>query len=169
MSSASPATDPDMQARPKTSLTMIVQNDEKLLTSCLDSVSDLMNEAVIVNIGSSDGTKEIALRYGAKVVDVAWEDSFAAARNVGLKNATGAWVFCMDANERLDEANRAKLNDLLAHLPDENTAFSVKCRHLPTEEQPTATVVDQIRLFRIIRPSRGVIAFLSRSCRPFGA
>ena len=49
------------------SLCMIVKNEEKVLARCLDSVADLVDEIIIVDTGSSDATKEIALRYTDQV------------------------------------------------------------------------------------------------------
>ena len=45
------------------SLCMIVKNEEKVLARCLDSLQDLMDEIIIVDTGSQDQTREIALKY----------------------------------------------------------------------------------------------------------
>src|SRR5207253_43137 len=63
------------------SLCMIVKNEEANLAECLKSVGDLVDEIVVVDTGSNDKTKEIALRMGARVFDFPWVDSFSAARN----------------------------------------------------------------------------------------
>jgi GT2 family glycosyltransferase len=130
---------------PGISLTMIVKNEEHNLADCLSCVRDLVDEIVIADTGSTDRTKEIAASFGAKVVDFPWIDHFAAARNEALKHATRRWVFWMDADDRLDDANRVKLKQLLANLPDSNAAFSMKCRCLGKDSE---SVVDHVRLFR---------------------
>ena len=63
------------------SLCMIVKNEEKILTRCLDSVADLVDEIVIVDTGSTDATKKIAANYTDKIYDFTWVDDFSAARN----------------------------------------------------------------------------------------
>ena len=54
----------------------------------------------------------------------------------------------MDADDRLDDANRDKLRGLFASLEDENVGFVLKCLCLPDPETKTATEVDHLRLFR---------------------
>lgn len=91
--------------KPLITLSMIVKNEEKMLPGCLDSVKGLVDEIVIVDTGSIDKTKEIAISYGAKVYDFEWIDDFAAARNESLKYSTGKWILYLDADERIDIKN----------------------------------------------------------------
>jgi len=127
---------------------MIVRNEEANLPGCLESVGDLFGEKIIVDTGSTDRTKEIAAGFGARVVEFAWVDSFAAARNEALRHARGQWILWLDADDRLDEENRAKLRALFESLNDENAAYAMKCLCLPDPASGTATVVDHVRLFR---------------------
>src|SRR5205807_2656046 len=131
-------------------LCMIVRDEERNLAACLMSVADLVDEIVIIDTGSTDRTREIAASFGpkVKVIDFPWTDSFADARNKGLEHATGAYVFWMDADDRLDEENRQKLRALFAALKDEDVAITMKCSCLPEPGSHSPTVVDHIRLFR---------------------
>src|SRR5262249_33980822 len=103
-------------ARPRVSLCMIVRDEEANLPACLASAADLVDEVVVVDTGSTDRTREVAARFGARVFDFPWVDDFAAARNESLRHATGDWVFWMDADDRLDEDNRGRLRGLFAGL-----------------------------------------------------
>jgi tetratricopeptide (TPR) repeat protein len=128
------------------SLCMIVRNEEAVLPTCLRSVADLVAEMVIVDTGSTDRTKEVAAELGARVFDFPWQDDFAAARNESLRQASGGWIFWLDADEFLDEVNREKLRALFASLKEENAAFVMAQRSpLPNG---SATRVPQVRLFR---------------------
>jgi glycosyltransferase involved in cell wall biosynthesis/Tfp pilus assembly protein PilF len=135
------------QLSAKVSLCMIVRNEEHNLGACLEGIAGLFHEMIIVDTGSTDRTKEIALKHGAKVFDFPWVDHFAAARNESLRHATGDWVLWLDADDRIDAANAGKLKHLFANLQDENTAYVMKCHCLP-DARGTATVVDHLRLFR---------------------
>ena len=80
---------------------MIVKNEEKNLPSCLKSVLDLVDEMIVVDTGSTDNTKQIAIDLGAKVYDYPWQNNFAQARNHGLQYVTKDWVLVLDADEIL--------------------------------------------------------------------
>jgi glycosyltransferase involved in cell wall biosynthesis len=135
-------------ARPRTSLCIIARDEEANIADCLRCAADLFDEVVVVDTGSRDRTRGIAVGFGARVFDFPWCDSFAAARNETLRHATGDYVFWLDADDRLDEPNRQKLRALLAGLRDENAAYVMKCVCLPDPQSGVATVVDHVRLFR---------------------
>ncbi|SVB03265.1 uncharacterized protein METZ01_LOCUS156119, partial [marine metagenome] len=52
---------------PILSLCMIVRNEEKNLSSCLESVEDIVDEMIILDTGSTDNTIQIAKRFGADI------------------------------------------------------------------------------------------------------
>lgn len=84
------------------SVCMIVKNEGKALASCLASVKEIANEIVIVDTGSTDNTKEIAKKFGAKIFDYQWTDDFSSARNFSLSKATKEWILVIDADELLE-------------------------------------------------------------------
>jgi hypothetical protein len=132
----------------RVSLCLMVKNEQDNLPSCLRSAADLVHEMIVVDTGSTDRTKEVAASLGARVLGFAWVDSFAAARNESLRHATGDWIFWLDGDEYLDEANRQKVRTLFANLGQENAAYSMKQCSAPEVAGGSATVVDQVRLFR---------------------
>ncbi|HZV05523.1 MAG TPA: glycosyltransferase [Gemmataceae bacterium] len=132
----------------RTSLTMIVKNETATLGNCLASVRDLVDEIIVVDTGSSDNTKDIARQHGARVFEMPWPDSFAAARNESIRHASGQWLLWLDADDKLDEPNRQKLRDLFAGLGDDNFAYSMKCICVSGQPGGSATAVDHVRLFR---------------------
>ncbi len=87
--------------KPAISLCMIVKNEEACLGRCLKSVSDHVDEIIIVDTGSTDGTVEIAKSYGARVYHHPWENDFSKHRNQSISYATGDWIFILDADEEL--------------------------------------------------------------------
>lgn len=91
---------------------MIVKNEASILRDCLESLKDIMDEIIIVDTGSIDGTKKLAESYTPYVYDYEWHDDFAAARNFAFSKATGDYIYSADADEILDKENRTKLKAL---------------------------------------------------------
>jgi glycosyltransferase involved in cell wall biosynthesis len=78
---------------------MIVKNEARCLARCLKSVRQNVDEIVIVDTGSTDGTIEIAKAFGAKIFRFDWANDFSAARNFALDQTTGNWTLVLDADE----------------------------------------------------------------------
>jgi len=95
--------------RPRLTLAMIVRDEESHLARCLDSVEGLVDEIVVVDTGSTDGTMRVASSRGAKVTRLEWTDDFSAARNRSLEQATHDWVLVLDADEVVQEQDALAL------------------------------------------------------------
>lgn len=89
------------QTAPVVSLCMIVKNEERYLARCLASVKPVVDEMIVVDTGSDDGTVPIAELFGAAVHRYSWTGNFSDARNYALDQARGTWILTMDADERL--------------------------------------------------------------------
>jgi glycosyltransferase involved in cell wall biosynthesis len=81
------------------SLAMIVKNEARCLARCLRSVESIVNEIIVVDTGSSDGTAALAEEFKAKVFHFDWCEDFSAARNFALAQATSRWILALDADE----------------------------------------------------------------------
>lgn len=94
------------------SLCMIVKNEERVLSRCLDQIKDLMDEIIIVDTGSTDRTKEVAKKYTDKIYDFEWKDDFSEARNYSFSKASKEYIYVADADEVLDEENKKRFRQL---------------------------------------------------------
>lgn len=101
------------------SLCMIVKNESAVLKRCLDSVSILADEIIVVDTGSTDDTKEIARSYTDKIYDYKWIGDFSAARNYAFSLANCDYIYSADADEIIDEENQAKFLTLKEALDPE--------------------------------------------------
>ncbi|HLJ94439.1 MAG TPA: glycosyltransferase [Gemmataceae bacterium] len=128
------------------SLCMIIKNEEANLPACLGPVVDLVDEIVVVDTGSADRSREVAASLGAHVFDFTWVEDFSAARNESLRHATAPWIIWLDADDRVDEANRAKLRTVLDSLGDENAAYMMQTALVSGTSLPR--LVEHLRLFR---------------------
>lgn len=81
------------------SLAMIVRNEVATLPRLLDSVAGFVDEIVIVDTGSNDGTLDVAQRYTDNVATITWPDDFSVARQEAFDRASGEWVCWLDADD----------------------------------------------------------------------
>lgn len=97
-------------------LCMIVKNEEAVLERILSPVSEIVDEILIADTGSSDRTKELAGQYTSLVFDFPWCNDFSAARNFLVEKVhTDYWMW-LDADDILNEENLEKLKLLKASL-----------------------------------------------------
>ena len=75
---------------PLISLVMIVKNEAAILRETLERVRPIVDEWVIVDTGSTDGTQAIISEYGP-VNELAFED-FVTTKNKALALATGQYI-----------------------------------------------------------------------------
>lgn len=108
------------------SLCMIVKNEEDILARCLDSVTGLMDEIIIVDTGSTDGTREIAAGYADQVFSFEWVDDFSAARNFAFSKASMEYIYSADADEVLSPENRERFRLLKETLLPEIEIVQMK-------------------------------------------
>ncbi|HEX3802909.1 MAG TPA: glycosyltransferase [Solirubrobacteraceae bacterium] len=139
------------RARPaqgmRLSLCMIVRDEEEMLPRSLEAIKDAVDEIIIVDTGSQDGTIEIAKSFGATVIEREWTGSFSDARNVSLDAATGDWFLYLDADEVLVIDDLQKLRELIKQTWRE-AFFLHETNFSGTEESGTAVVHSALRLLR---------------------
>lgn len=94
------------RVRPGTiSACLIVRDEERMLPGCIESLRGAVDEIVVADTGSCDGTRRLARHLGARVFSVPWGGDFGAARNAAMDHATGEWLLTIDADERLCRAD----------------------------------------------------------------
>lgn len=137
----------------KLSLSMIVKNEERFLRGCLESVSRLVDEIIIVDTGSTDSTREIADSFGARVFEFPWCDDFSAARNESLKHTTGDWILYLDADERISAAYHAKIRKLISGGKAEAFLLNLNSK-IGNKDDAQYHLVAYPRLFRKLKGVR---------------
>lgn len=128
---------------------MIVKNEARLISQCLQSVAPIVDQMVVVDTGSEDETVALAQAAGAEVYHHEWEGNFAQARNHSLSYAKGRWILILDGDEVLDSKsiNELRQLDLSDQAPE---AYQFKIVNFTTDEarETEAGLQDQVRLFK---------------------
>ncbi len=99
--------------RKTVSLCLIARDEESSIGMTIKSVLALVDEVIVVDTGSKDNTRIIAEGYGARVLDLVWEDDFSHARNAALNEALSDWVLILDADEVLQPIRPVEFQRLL--------------------------------------------------------
>ena len=98
----------------KLSVVIITYNEEQNIGSCIESVSDVADEVLVVDSHSKDRTVEVAEEMGARVLTHEFEGHI-EQKNFGLDQAKYDHVLSLDADEALSleligEISKKKLN-----------------------------------------------------------
>lgn len=136
---------------PKLSACLIARNNAQSIEPCLLSIRPWVGDLVVVDTGSTDDTREIARRLGARVFEFPWIDDFSAARNVSLQHALGEWIFWMDTDDTISEGNGRKLQELAhaEHAPHiGGFVMQVHCPGVDWRQTGDVTIVDHVKMFR---------------------
>lgn len=97
------------------SVVIIAKNEAERLPRCLQSVAGVADEIIVADTGSTDHTAEIAIGFGAKVHQLAWQ-GFAQTKNEANALATHPYILSLDADEVLSDALRHALLQVKANL-----------------------------------------------------
>lgn len=108
------------------SLCMIVKDEEKTLSNCLNSILGLFDEIVIVDTGSTDKTKEIAKKYTNKIFNFKWIDDFSSARNFAFSKASGKYIMWLDADDVVEKTDLEELLNLKKQLNGSVDVYMLK-------------------------------------------
>ena len=91
------------------SVAIIALNAAAQIEPCLASVR-FADEVVVVDSGSTDGTVEVARRYGARVETKEWL-GFGRLKQHAVSLARNDWVLCLDSDERVSERLAASIRE----------------------------------------------------------
>lgn len=131
---------------------MIVKNEEENMKECLDRALEYVDEAIIVDTGSTDNTRNILKDYEkldkVTVIDYVWEDDFSKARNKSIENAKGDYILILDADERFF-CDRSKLEEFL--LENNELAYTIAIYNIYENKQMVVSN-GMIRLYKNQNP-----------------
>ena len=84
------------------SIVIICRNEELTIGRCLDALTGLTDDIIIVDSGSTDRTIKIIAPYDVKLLHHDWS-GYGANKNYGASFAKYDWVLSIDADEIIDE------------------------------------------------------------------
>jgi glycosyltransferase involved in cell wall biosynthesis len=108
----------------KITANIITLNEEKNIKSCIESLSDICDEIIVVDSNSTDKTLEIAKSLGAKIIIQDYLGD-GPQKNVVLKHTSNNWILSLDADERLDDLMCQSIQNI-KKLKDHPDAYGFK-------------------------------------------
>lgn len=128
-----------MSRAPTITAAVIALNERANLPGLLHSLA-WVDEVVLIDGGSRDGTAELARSLGCKVVEHPF-DNYAAQRNRALRHASGDWILSIDADERCAPALAEEIRGRLLYgsyaafrLPIRSRIFGRRMRFSGTQD-----------------------------------
>ena len=153
------------------SVIVVTRDEEDLIGRAIEHV-DFADEFVVVDCGSSDGTREVASALGARVVEQEWL-GWPAQRNRAAEAASNDWVLFLDADEIVTPELANSLREVLAGPMDPEDGYSLNRRDdilgaLMPNEARRANRLGLVRLFNRRYTSYGVDRIVHERAEPPG-
>ncbi len=108
------------------SITILTKNSEKYLRQVLDSLESFP-EVVILDTGSSDSTKDIALSYKNVRLHTSPFTGFGPTHNIASSLATYDWILSMDSDEIMSEELKKEIEALAL---DETAVYTIPRKNI---------------------------------------
>ncbi len=120
----------------KLSVIINTLNEAEILPRAIASLKNLADEIVVVDMGSSDNTTDVARKAGAKVFTHKRLAYVEPARNFAISKATNKWVLVLDPDEEVSETLAKKIKETInedlfdyVRIPRKNIIFGHFMRH----------------------------------------
>lgn len=104
---------------------LITFNEERNIRRCLESLMPVVDEVVVVDSLSTDGTPGICAEYGVRFVSHAWE-GYAGSKNFANSLATHEWILSIDGDEALSDTLAQSIKAWKTQEIADNEVFAVK-------------------------------------------
>jgi len=107
-----------MSNRPTLAAAIITYNEEENIQACLDSVTDFVDEIVVLDSISTDATKEICLKNSkVKFFEYPFDD-YKKQKNRAAEKCSTEWILSLDADERVSVELRRSIEAFVEDNPD---------------------------------------------------
>lgn len=132
------------------SVFIITRDEADRIARTIQAALRLTSDIVVVDSGSTDGTREIAQKLGARVVHNEWP-GYGAQKNFAQELCNHDWVLNLDADEVLSDELISEIRSLFDGAGPQADAYRVRIVDvIPGETQARrfAYAFDPVRLYR---------------------
>ena len=107
----------------KISAVIITYNEDQYLDQCLTSLKGIVDEIVVVDSYSTDGTRQISESHGARFIQHPFE-GYIEQKNWAIGQASHNYILSLDGDELLSDHLRASILKVKDHLEHDGYYFN---------------------------------------------
>jgi (heptosyl)LPS beta-1,4-glucosyltransferase len=93
----------------KISAVIITFNEQKNIERCINSLTNIADEIIVIDSFSTDNTKQICLQKNVTFVESKWQ-GYAATKNYGNSIAAHDYILSLDADEAISDDLKVAIN-----------------------------------------------------------
>jgi glycosyltransferase involved in cell wall biosynthesis len=136
---------------------IITYNEASRIVKTIESVKDLVDDLVVVDSGSTDGTQDLVIRSGARLISNSWP-GYGPQKRFAEEQCRNDWVLNIDADEVMTANLAREIFQLFETGPPQLPAYRIYIKDvLPGDREPRlfARTFNVVRLYnrRIMRYS----------------
>ena len=98
---------------PSIALVMNTKNEEENLRRVFHCMESVVQDIIVVDCESTDNTRELARKLGAKVYNIGQCPGFGDMRTISVHLARTDWAIILDGDEMMDEVDVQKIPELI--------------------------------------------------------
>ncbi|OHE55878.1 MAG: hypothetical protein A2027_04295 [Thermodesulfovibrio sp. RBG_19FT_COMBO_41_18] len=95
------------------SLVMNTKDEVENIRAVFNCFSSVVDEIIVVDCESTDGTRELARKLGARVYNIGQCPGYGDMRSISVHLAKTDWAIVIDGDERMDEVDVQKIPELI--------------------------------------------------------
>ena len=104
---------------------IIAQDEADRITNTIESVIDIVDEVIVIDSGSTDGTQDLARQLGCKVFFNKWK-GYGPQKRFGEDCAKNEWLLNLDADEYLSDEIKSEILQIFDDNNNHYNFFSMK-------------------------------------------
>ena len=104
---------------------IIAQDEADRITNTIESVIDIVDEVIVIDSGSTDGTQDLARQLGCKVFFNKWK-GYGPQKRFGEDCAKNEWLLNLDADEYLSDQIKSEILQIFDDNNNQYNFFSMK-------------------------------------------
>ena len=104
---------------------IIAQDEADRIANTIESVIDIVDEVIVIDSGSTDGTQDLARQLGCKVFFNKWK-GYGPQKRFGEDCAKNEWLLNLDADEYLSDQIKSEILQVFDNNNNQYNFFSMK-------------------------------------------